>query len=97
MMEKKAIILHDTDNVATAVNELEQGGVVQVGTTSLHVVEDVPFGHKVALTAIARGAPVIKYGETIGVALGDIAAGGWVHVHNVESQRGRGDLPEERG
>jgi hypothetical protein len=35
---------------------------------------------------------VVKYGQRIGVAGADIAAGAHVHVHNVVSERGRGDL-----
>ena len=45
-----------------------------------------------AARAIAAGEPVLKYGEVIGLASQDIAPGQWVHVHNVESARARGDL-----
>ena len=34
----------------------------------------------------------MKYGEEIGVASRAIAAGNHVHVHNLDSMRGRGDL-----
>ena len=43
-----------------------------------------------ALAPIRSGGEVRKYGEVIGRAMGDIKAG--EHVHNLESQRGRGDL-----
>ena len=36
---------------------------------------------------IAKGEPVVKYGEHIGVASCDIKAGEHVHVHNVEGRR----------
>lgn len=52
----------------------------------------VPFGHKVALRQIDKDEPVLKYGEAIGLAASAIGAGDHVHTHNVESQRGRGDL-----
>lgn len=86
------------DNVATALVELTPGTVVRVdgeGGISLEVTVGsaaVPFGHKVALRQIARGEPVLKYGEAIGLAASEIAAGDHVHTHNVDSQRGRGDL-----
>ncbi len=35
-----------------------------------------------------------KYGQVIGRATKDIEAGGHVHVHNLESTRGRGDKAE---
>ena len=55
------------------------------------VVQSIPRGHKVALRAIRQGEMVVKYGSTIGHASADIAAGAHVHVHNVASDRGRGD------
>ncbi|MBV5349995.1 UxaA family hydrolase, partial [bacterium] len=55
------------------------------------VVERITFGHKFALRLIKTGEPVIKYGETIGLATKDILPGQHVHVHNLESCRGRGD------
>jgi altronate dehydratase small subunit len=91
----KAILLHPNDNVATALGDLVPGELANVGTGNVKVSEAVPFGHKVALKNIASGAEIIKYGEVIGLALKDIASGGYVHIHNIESQRGRGDLQEK--
>jgi altronate dehydratase small subunit len=91
-------LLHPSDNVVTALADLATGAEVDepsedgVAAQRLTVRSPVAFGHKLALVAIARGEPVIKYGEVIGLATVDIAAGEHVHVHNVESQRGRGDL-----
>ena len=45
----------------------------------------VPKGHKIALTRIANGEFVIKYGEIIGKATADIEEGDWVHTHNLRS------------
>lgn len=53
--------------------------------------EDVKFGHKFAIKDIKKGEHVIKYSESIGTATKDISIGEHVHVHNVESDRGRGD------
>ena len=91
-MDKRAIVLHTADNVATALADFEAGDTVHATGASLKVSEKVPFGYKIALCSIASGAPVIKYGEQIGLAILDIAEGACVHIHNVESQRGRGDL-----
>lgn len=41
-----------------------------------------PAGHKIARTGIAQGQAVVKYGQTIGYATADIAAGDHVHSHN---------------
>jgi altronate dehydratase small subunit len=102
-MRRLLYVLHPHDNVATALVDLPAGTVVELERGSpdgeqrqqvlrLEVRSAIPFGHKVALAPIAKGQPVIKYGEVIGLASANIAAGEHVHVHNVESQRGRGDL-----
>lgn len=63
---------------------LRGGSVVQVTTG-----DPVPLGHKLALRSIARGERVIEYGEVVGEATVDIAAGRHVHVHNLRSLRWR--------
>jgi altronate hydrolase len=45
--------------------------------------ETIGSGHKMATVAIAAGQPVLKYGQVIGVATQDIAAGALVHLHNL--------------
>jgi altronate hydrolase len=89
---KAALIISNRDNVATALETLEPGRRVSIGELELMVRERIPHGHKVALTGIAVGQPVIKYGSPIGLASADIQAGAHVHTHNVASSRGRGDL-----
>jgi altronate dehydratase len=92
------IVISDHDNVATALEALDAGVVVRTPHAELVITEPIPRGHKVALRAIARGEPVVKYGSAIGTATADVAPGAHVHVHNVASARGRGDLtgPEEQ-
>jgi altronate dehydratase len=86
------IVISDRDNVATALEPLAPGRAVRAGAAEVTVAEPIPRGHKVALRAIRAGEPVVKYGSPIGTATADIAAGAHVHVHNVASARGRGDL-----
>ena len=104
-------LLHPKDNVATALVDLAPGTVVEradapaspgsdgpaAAPATIEVRSAIPFGHKLALAPIGRGQPVIKYGEVIGLASTDIAPGEHVHVHNVDSQRGRGDLAASKG
>jgi galactarate dehydratase len=72
------IQVHAQDNVAIVVNEggLPAGAQFDSG---LRLLEAIPEGHKVALSAIAHGAPVIRYGIVIGFAETPIAQGSWVH------------------
>jgi altronate dehydratase small subunit len=95
-MARKAVIFDSKDNVATALSDLEAGDTVELKIEDRTLVTSlsaaVPFGHKFSVDGIESGSPVVKYGEVIGIALGDIRPGDYVHVHNVASARGRGDL-----
>lgn len=93
-----ALQVDDIDNVATVfANDIKDGDTVTVkdkegNTAEIKVAGDIPFGHKIAVKAIKKGEPVMKYGESIGRANVDIAFGEYVHIHNMEAMRGRGDL-----
>ena len=96
-----AIRLSEKDNVATTLENIEPGASVEVRlgdrVTRIKALERIPFGFKVAVVDIARGSPIIKYGESIGVASTDIKEGHLVHIHNLEGTRGRGDLSRGGG
>lgn len=95
-MLKRAVMLTKKDSVATLVNDVSVGDEVLVksDTDEFKVIANsqIPFGHKIALMNIEKGGQVIKYGEPIGTATKNIDIGGYVHIHNMESNRGRGDL-----
>jgi altronate dehydratase small subunit len=80
------------DNVATALDDLTAGESVDAEGVEITLAEDVPFGHKFALEPLEADAAVYKYGEVIARTTEPVAAGEWVHTHNCESTRGRGDL-----
>ena len=100
MVAKRALIMHPSDNVATAVEEIQPGDEVAIPTTTaairLRATEAIPFGFKVALQDLRPGEIIRKYGETIGKASVPIGKGALVHIHNLEGTRARGDL-EGRG
>ncbi len=100
MLTKDALIMQRVDNVATVLQDVAAGDVVaaRLGENRVTVTaqDAIPFGFKVALTDIPRGATIYKYGEVIGTARTPIAAGALVHVHNLEGTRGRGDRAERR-
>lgn len=98
----EAILLSDKDNVATAIRNLKEGKKVRVSVKGrkeleeIKLKEEIPFGHKFAVRKIGKGDEIIKYGELIGKATKSIDVGEYVHVHNVESTRGRGDWSSNR-
>jgi altronate dehydratase small subunit len=91
MNERKAILLHEEDDVATALRDLPRGAEVYVersaGGVAVVLRDDVRLGHKFALRALEPGEEIRKYGLPIGRALEAIQAGQWVHVHNCRSDR----------
>jgi altronate dehydratase len=85
--------MHDADNVLLAVADLPPGTHVAAGDGEIVATrEEIPSGHKLARRDVAAGELIVKYGQPIGRATANIAPGEHVHVHNVESLRGRGDL-----
>ena len=88
-MKKVGIQINPGDNVVTVVDDAAAGDSIQhvtsEGREELTVVNDVPFGHKVAVKDIGAGEPVVKYNEVIGRASAAIRRGEHVHAHNVQS------------
>lgn len=98
MEQNVALKVDDLDNVATIfASGIVDGSQVEVRdkrghTRAVRVHGDVPYGHKIALKDIAKGQAIIKYGQSIGTASRDIREGDYVHIHNLDAMRGRGDL-----
>lgn len=91
VLDEAVLRMADDDTVGTALADLDQGRRIDDADPPLAVAADVAFGHKVALVDHDAGDPVRKYGEVIGEVTEAVARGEWVHTHNCESRRGRGD------
>ena len=87
---KEFIKIHQNDNVAVALTPLSANRTLDVDGTEVTLREDIPQGHKFALTDIPADAKVIKYGCPIGIAKENISCGSWIHTHNIRT--GLGDL-----
>ena len=82
------ISMHPHDNVAIVANN----GGLGAGTVfadGLRLRDQVPQGHKVALTDLPKGSAVLRYNVPIGYALKDIPAGSWVHERLLEMPSAR--------
>jgi altronate hydrolase len=75
------IRLHSNDNVVVA--RVDVGIGTAVPSERFISRSQVPAGHKLAARAIKAGEPILKYNVCIGFAAQDIAAGTYVHSHNV--------------
>lgn len=94
-----ALKIKDMDNVATVFGEVAIDIPVKIrdkkGNEQLIISKgNIPYGHKIALCDIDKGMQITKYGEEIGQATANIKIGEYVHIHNIESIRARGDWGE---
>ncbi|MFP6829868.1 MAG: UxaA family hydrolase [Gammaproteobacteria bacterium] len=89
------LLVHDKkDNVGVVVVEgVESGAELLCVVTEnnsdfkLTAEQDVPIGHKIALTDLAEGDTAIKYGTDIGRIVAAIRKGEHVHTHNLKTKR----------
>ncbi|GAK33187.1 dehydratase [Iodidimonas nitroreducens] len=89
------LLVHDKrDNVGVVVVEGLTAGtemlcVVTQDNSDFKLVarQDVPIGHKIALTDLKLEENVVKYGENIGRVVADISKGEHVHTHNLKTRR----------
>ncbi|MBI4252355.1 MAG: UxaA family hydrolase [Candidatus Tectomicrobia bacterium] len=100
-MPVTAMIIDKSDNVATCLSKVKRGEKVQLMLNgrkgrAVKANQDIPYIHKICIKALKKGQPCMKYGLPIGVASKDIRVGDYIHIHNVESARGRGDLAAKK-
>ncbi|MDF2988436.1 MAG: uxaA [Eubacterium sp.] len=88
MDKVKALKIHPKDNVAVVLQEIKKGGTVEFEGKFISTLEDIPAGHKVAITDISESDNIIKYGFPIGHATSSMTAGRHVHTHNLSTNLG---------
>ena len=87
MIETKAAVLklNPRDTVAVALRPITAGEIIEIDEIKLTAEQDIPQGHKIALQPMEENQDVIKYGYPIGHMLSPVAAGEWLHTHNVKT------------
>jgi (2R)-sulfolactate sulfo-lyase subunit alpha len=88
-------LVHATsDTVGVVVTEDAVSGKELTGwimetdaTLTIRAMDDIPLGHKIALSDIEKGETILKYGQDIGKAIADIRQGQHAHVHNLKTKR----------
>lgn len=73
-----AIKINKNDNVAIIVETggLKAGSLLKNG---IHLIDNIPQGHKVALKDFKKGDSIIRYGEVIGFAEKNLLKGSWIY------------------
>ena len=84
-MQITAVQIHPDDNVASLLRDHAKGECPRLSDATIAPLEQaILMGHKVALSKIADGEPVVKYGAAIGRATCNIPPGQHVHLHNMK-------------
>lgn len=84
-MESQWLKVHPKDTVVVVLRDFAAGETLDVEGGGIVLKEDVPSGHKVAVTEGKVGEDIIKYGYPIGKASASIQVGEWVHTHNLHT------------
>jgi altronate hydrolase len=85
--KRKVLLLDVRDNILVCLEDLAVGSIVNQENLEITVKDQIVRGHKIASRDIVKGEGIIKYGERMGHAIKDIAAGEHVHVHNILGDR----------
>ncbi len=85
----KFLVIHPKDTVAVSLGGIDKGEVLSIGGKDIVALDDIPAGHKMAITDMAEGAQIVKYGFPIGHAKTAVKAGAHVHSHNTASNLGK--------
>lgn len=81
--QPRYIKVHNNDNTVIIVND---GGLPEGTPLDNDIVlrENIPQGHKVALTDLAAGDPIRRYNVTIGYAKTDLPKGSWLNEDRLD-------------
>jgi galactarate dehydratase len=77
----RIIRINERDNVGIPLADIAKGTAVAEGISA---AEDIPQGHKIALTPLEKGDAVIRYGAFLGALKTAVPAGGWIREHMLE-------------
>ncbi len=75
-MEKTYIKINERDNVAITIHTIAKGTKVLDDVVSN---EEIPQGHKIALSDISKDGEIIRYGVVLGYAMDSIKKGDWIN------------------
>jgi (2R)-sulfolactate sulfo-lyase subunit alpha len=87
------LVHEQADNVGVATVDIKAGETVSglymdsQKKVKVKALQDIPLGHKIALTKFKKEESVIKYGHDIGRIVADIKVGEHVHIHNLKTRR----------
>jgi len=81
------------DSVGVATVDIKAGEAAEglymdsQDPVTVEALDDIPLGHKIAMSDHRVDESVIKYGADIGRVVADIKKGGHVHTQNLKTRR----------
>ncbi len=88
----RALRLNAADNLVVAVDAIDAGALAE----GVAAIDRVPKGHKLAVRMIAKGEPIVKFGQIIGFAHVDISQASTSTPITAISRRSTGTMPLPR-
>lgn len=85
MIQDNCIVIHPNDNVGVLKSDVLPNESITCGELTITSQKALKLGDKIALKAMPIGAGILKYGSHIGSLTQSVAAGEWIHVHNMKS------------
>ncbi|MCH2176442.1 MAG: altronate dehydratase family protein [Lentisphaeria bacterium] len=82
-MSTRHLIIHNSDNCAVALTNLEVGEQLAINENVITLVDAIPAKHKFAIADMPKGTQIYQYGVLVGEALSDIPVGGLMTIENV--------------
>src|SRR5690554_936466 len=82
-MSKNFLRIHPKDNVLAALQNMEQGYIVNIGGKAFPLKTPIAAKHKFALQDFKSGDPIFMYGALIGKTTRPIARGEAITIENV--------------
>ena len=82
-LDSVVLRLREGDHVGVLKKTVKGGTELANGSGSITTAITIPAGHKIALQSVADGGAVLKYGQIIGFAEGNITPGEHVHSQNL--------------
>lgn len=83
--DPRLLLLDEHDDVLVAIARIRKGEPISVEGQPVVADADIGLGHKIARRPLDPGAPLRKYGVSIGSVTHPIRQGAHVHVHNLAS------------
>jgi altronate hydrolase len=77
------LLLHPTDKLVVALQDLTAGSTVRLGESSIELKQTIPAKHKFTRYDLERGADLTMYGVLVGRTLEALPAGSLVTTENI--------------